>query len=53
MNKYAYSAPKAEVYEMNLEYPILTVSDKDVSIDVSLEDDGYGEVPGGYDGNWE
>ena len=54
MNKYVYSAPKAEVYGVKLEYPILSVSNTDVNIDVSLgDDDGYGEVPGGYDENWD
>ena len=53
MKRISYSAPEAIVLGMETELALLTVSDLDVSIDISLgEGDGYGPVTGGYDGNW-
>ena len=54
MRNNAYSAPEAEILAMEQERPFLTLSNPDVTVNVSRgDDDGYGEVSGGYDGNWE
>lgn len=53
MKRIAYSAPEAEIFGVEQESPFLTLSNPDVEINISRdEEDGYGEVSGGYDGNW-
>ena len=44
MKRIAYSAPEAEVVGVVQELPVLTLSNPDVEINISRdEEDGYGE----------
>lgn len=54
MKDSAYSAPEAEVLGIGQDWPFMMLSNPDVTVNVSRgDDDGYGEVFGGYNGNWD